>query len=94
MKSKINLELLKNKLIDSNYIDESIKFDIDALKKLLIDKFSSINYEDAKNDVLPFIKDTQKINIWNKDFFISITSELEYRADFLWASVLIMQRFP
>lgn len=77
MKSKINLELLKNKLIDSNYIDESSEFDNDTLKKLLIDKFNSINYEDAKNDVSPFIKDTQKINVWNKGFFISITSELE-----------------
>ena len=38
--------------------------------------FSKIDYSDAKEDVLPFIKDTTSLNIWSKDFLISITNNL------------------
>ena len=72
----VNIDLVKNKLIASNYINADTDFNIDILKKLLIKKFSEIDYSDAKEDVLPFIKDTTSLNIWSKDFFISITSNL------------------
>ena len=72
----VNLELIKNKLIESNYIDVNSEFDIDVLRKLLINKFEEINYEDAKKDVLPFIKDVESLNLWSKEFFINITSKL------------------
>jgi len=42
----------------------------------LKDKFNEINYENAKKDVLPFIKDASKLDLWNKDFFINITDDL------------------
>ncbi len=73
---KVNLELIKNKLIASNYIDKNKEFNLDILKELLIKKFKEINYEEAKNDVRPFIKDTKSLDIWSKDFFIKITSYL------------------
>ena len=73
---KVNLELLKNKLIESNYIDNNADFNIDVLKELLIKKFNEIDYDDAKNDIIPFIKDVTSINIWSKEFFISITDNL------------------
>ena len=28
------------------------------------------------NDVIPFIKDVENLNMWNKEFFISITDKL------------------
>lgn len=73
----VNMLLIKNKLIASNYINKDDNFNIDMLKKLLIEKFSEIDYKDAKEDVMPFIKDTSSLEIWNKDFFISITENLK-----------------
>ena len=72
----VNIDLVKNKLIESNYINADTNFNIDILKELLIKKFSEIDYSDAKEDVLPFIKVTTSLNIWSKDFFISITNNL------------------
>ena len=69
--TKVNLELVKNKLIESNYINA-----IDDLKNLLINKFKEIDYIEAKEDVIPFIKNTESLNIWSSEFFISITKEL------------------
>lgn len=74
--TSVNLELIKNKLIASNYIDPNSLFDISVLKKLLIAKFSVIDYKEAKEDVLPFIKDPQSLNLWNQDFFCEITEDL------------------
>lgn len=74
--TKVNIELIKNKLIESNYIDSNNKFDINTLKELLINKFNEIDYNDAAYDVLPFIKNTSMLNLWNKTFFINITKNL------------------
>lgn len=73
----VNIELLRNKLIDSKYINENTEFNINTLKELLIKKFKEINYEEAKEDVIPFIKNIDIINMWNSDFFISITENLK-----------------
>ena len=72
----VNLDLIKNKLIESEYIDKNSKFDINVLKDLLIKKFNEIDYNEAKEDIMPFIKDVDSLNLWNKDFFISITEKL------------------
>ena len=74
--TKVNLELLKNKLIASNYIDANSKFDINILKELLIKKFEIIDYEETKEDVISFIKNVESLTMWNRDFFISITEKL------------------
>ena len=68
---------IKNKLIDSGVLEKNDDFNIDVLKDLLNKKFSEINYEDAKKDVLPFINDTQILKLWNEDFFKEITNNLK-----------------
>jgi len=75
--TKVNIELIKNKLIESNYINSNSNFNIHTLKELLFDKFNEIDYEDAKDDIIPFIKNVESLNIWNKDFFIRITDKLQ-----------------
>lgn len=74
--TKVNLELLKNKLVESNYINSNEILDINKVKELLTNKFSEVDYIDAKEDVKPFIKNIDSLNIWSKDFFISITDKL------------------
>lgn len=73
----VNMELLKNKLVESEYIKSKDKFDIDVLKRILINKFNEIDYNEAKADVIPFIKNVDSLNIWSKKFFISITEKLK-----------------
>lgn len=74
--TKVNIELLKNKLIESNYINEKDEFDINELKKILINKFEKIDYSKAIEDVKPFIKNIDNLNLWSKKFFIEITNKL------------------
>lgn len=43
---------------------------------MLISRFQEIGYVQAKEDVIPFIKDIRVLNICSKVFFISITNNL------------------
>lgn len=72
---KPNLKHLKGRLIESNKINQEEKFDEVLLKKLLIERFNEIDYTSAKKDVYPFVPDKSKIDIWSKEFFVSITKD-------------------
>ena len=75
--TKVNLELIRSKLIESKLIIENSDFNIDILKNLLNKKFREINYTDAKEDVITFIEDRDSLNLWNSEFFVEITKKLE-----------------
>ena len=75
--TKVNLKLIKSKLVESEAITEDSEFNIDILKELLNNKFKEINYTATKEDVIAFIADTDSLNLWNADFFMDITKRLE-----------------
>ncbi len=75
--AKVNLKNLKAKLIQSNYISEDYDLNLDNLKKLLNKRFENLNIEQAKQDVLPFIKDKSKLDLWSEEFFKTITQNLK-----------------
>lgn len=74
--SKVNIKLVREKLIDSNVLKREDEFDIDNLKELLNNKFKQINYKEAKEDVITFIEDKDSLNLWSEEFFIEITKNL------------------
>lgn len=69
----VNMPHLKARLVESEYIKSDFDLTNSALIEMMTDRFSSIDYNQAKEDVLPFIKDKKSLELWNKDFFISIT---------------------
>lgn len=79
--TKFNLPHLREKLIDSEYISSDTEITCDSVKEMLINHFNEIDYNVAKEDVIPFIKDTSVLNLWSKEFFISITSGLNVNSN-------------
>lgn len=73
---KVNMNLVKSKLVESNVLKDDDNFDINILKNMLNEKFKLIDYDAAKNDVAPFLDDSTKLNIWSMEFFQSITDNL------------------
>lgn len=73
---KVNMNLVKSKLVESNVLKDDDNFDINILKNMLNEKFKLIDYDAAKNDVAPFLDDSTKLNIWSMKFFQSITDNL------------------
>lgn len=79
--TKFNLLHLREKLIESEFISRDIEITCDSVKEMLINRFNEIDYNAAKADVIPFIKDTSVLDLWSKDFFISITSGLSVNSN-------------
>lgn len=72
----VNLPHLKARLIDSGFIDDGFELNRNSLISLLRARFSTINYVQAKQDVLPFIKDKSKLELWSEEFFDDITDSI------------------
>ena len=70
MGAKVNLINLKAKLVQSEYIPEDYNLTIENLRTLLNERFNNIDFEQAREDVYPFIKDKSKLDLWSKEFFI------------------------
>ncbi len=75
--AKVNLKHLKARMVQTGHFDEKEELSIEKLKDMLNKKFSNIDYQNAKEDVLAFIKDKRKLDLWSKEFFIDITSNLK-----------------
>ena len=69
----VNMRHLKARLVDSGFIEEGFNLTREALITMLGNRFASIDYEQAKQDVQPFVKDKTKLEIWSAEFFIEIT---------------------
>ncbi len=71
----VRLEYLQEKLKQSgrwsstNGWDSSQLLTIEKLRSLLSIKFSEVDFEVAKRDVAPFIKDQDALKMWGKKFF-------------------------
>lgn len=74
--ASVNLKHLQWRLIQSEVLTETDAFNIKILRSMLCDKFDTIDYEQAKQDVKPFIRDTSQLDIWSAEFFKGITNQL------------------
>ena len=73
----VNLKHLRERLIQSGHIEEQTNCTLDEIKQRLYVRFDTIDFEQAKADVEPFIRDTMRLNIWSADFFKQITDGLQ-----------------
>ena len=71
-----NRKHLRARLLQSGHIKEDAKFELPEIKRMLSDRFDSIDFTQAKEDVAPFIRNTRVLDIWSADFFKQITEEL------------------
>ena len=75
--TKINLEYLENKLKNSNKISIDTKLDLPSLKKMLQERFASVDYNLARKDVSSFITDQESLSLWSKELFLSTLDYLK-----------------
>lgn len=72
-----NLKHLEARLKQTDFIPHEQEITLDDIKEFLRDRFRTINFEQAKQDVLPFIKNINALDIWNEEFFVAITENLK-----------------
>ena len=69
----LNTEHLKARLVQSGVLNAGDSFTVEDAKHLLCERFETIDYAQAKEDVLPFLKNGSSLDIWSADFFRQIT---------------------
>jgi predicted nucleotidyltransferase component of viral defense system len=74
---QINLKHLKARMIQSGDWELNDNLTLDRLKQLYLKTLETTDIELAKQEVMPFIKEPEKINIWSKDFFKAIFDHIE-----------------
>lgn len=73
--TSVNLPHLQKRMEQTGHWDASEDLTVDRLKDLLKERFHSVNFDDAKRDVQPFIANSSTLNLWSTDFFCAITDE-------------------
>lgn len=73
----VNLPHLKARLVDSGFIENDFDLTRESLIEILNKRFAEIDFEQAKLDVIPFIKDKTKLDLWNAEFFSDISKGLK-----------------
>lgn len=79
-RAELNLPHLRERLIESGFIASDASCDLADIKQMLCSRFDTIDYAEAREDVLPFISDKSSTDVWCADFFKQITEGLKERA--------------
>lgn len=69
----VDLKNLKKLLVTDGVKGLSASFTIEAMKNMLKERFEAIDYESAKQDILPFVSRPSSLDVWSAEFFCSIT---------------------
>ena len=72
----VNLKHLNARLVDSGFDGARLDMSLPEIKQILFQRFASIDYNQAKADVLPFIRKPAALDIWSPPFFQSVTETL------------------
>ena len=66
---KVNLEHLKERMVESGDFDKSSELTVEVLKELLTNKIDELDIDKAKQEVQVFIKDRGKLDFWSREYF-------------------------
>ena len=73
----VNLLHLKERMVQSHNWNRRKVLNRSVLVELLLQKIQETDFDNAKNDIRPFIKRNSSIEIWSKDFFKEILKQLQ-----------------
>lgn len=73
----VNLTHLQARLIQSDAWDQTNHFTHQALIQKLEEKINTTDFNNAKKDILPFIKNKTNIDSWNTHFFLTVCKHLK-----------------
>lgn len=73
----VNLTHLKQRLVQSGHCDLNEPFDHSDLTSLIEKRIAEIDFQEAKKDVSPFLKDPDSIALWSNEFFRHISQKLK-----------------
>ncbi len=77
-KTPLHLAHLEARMRQSGNWSRKEPLTAEFLLKLLEKKIANLNIQAAIADILPFVQDKRKIEIWSQDFFLSLLPQLQF----------------
>lgn len=74
----MNLKHLNARLVDSGFEGAREDLSPSEIRQILERRFDTINYQQAKDDVLPFINNPYSLSLWNRELFRSTLESLDF----------------
>lgn len=71
-----HLAHLQRRMEQTGHWNSSRKLDLEALQERLRERFATVDFEQAKADVRPFLRDTDELALWSNLFFDSLIERL------------------
>lgn len=75
-RTPVNMEHLHERLVRGGKLAIGDELSLERLKQMLCVHFDSLDFENAKLDVLPFVDNDSKVRVWSPDFFKDLTESL------------------
>ena len=75
--ASVNLPHLAARLAQSGFIPAGKVVSLDEVKGMLCKRFNEIDFDQARQDVIPFVRNEGALDVWSADFFTSITVGLK-----------------
>lgn len=72
-----NVRHLQARMMQTGHWQEDRELDIARLHQLLRVRFGQVDFDQARSDVRPFIRDEAELELWDGAFFQSLASRVE-----------------
>ena len=72
-----NVGHLQARMTQTGHWSQGRKLDIAQLRQLLLKRFKQVDFDQAKRDVRPFIRDEAELELWDNSFFQSLVARVE-----------------
>lgn len=72
-----DLAHLQARMAQTGHWETGKPLNLAELRTLLNERFAQIDFDQAKDDVRPFIRDAAELDLWSRDFFHSLTDQVQ-----------------
>lgn len=72
----LNLTHLETRMRQSEYWTSPDALTAEVFIDLLVKKIDQVSIDMAKSDILAFVKDPRKVDVWSKEFFLSLVPKI------------------
>ncbi len=84
----LNLAHLEQRMRQSGHWTKREPLDQAQFRELLTTRISTLDIDQARQEVAPFVTDPGILEIWSRDFFTAISERIELRSDSLQGGIL------
>jgi predicted nucleotidyltransferase component of viral defense system len=75
----VNLSHLEERMKQTDDLPKGSRLTEDVLKKRLINRIDEVDFNVAKKDVIPLLKDPASVEVWSREFFKEVISQMIFK---------------